>query len=517
MTSKLEIVAGAHALKDVLNEHASQYHHSRTLIEQRTAILLKDQKLKHIVTVSYGIKDLFLIGALTHSSMLLTGDTDLGKTTLAKLILNSLFGEEEKGWHKIDIDIESGKDLVVETHLDAIVRGETSDELYTINRALLLPGLITDELNRGHSKVVNSVMHIFDRDITMPNGKRAKLGHEYEPGKRYQFQIAAINEGEDYTGTFEIDKALRRRTIIEIPMNVFTPTPDDRHQLAESKEIVFGNTTNHFNEVLAVYRGLGQIKLHENAQLFIAFMEAFDYCEHSLNKEKRSVPDKGGSIYHICTKPIHGTDVVCRFIKSFDNELCPYVRGISPGISRNLVAVARGLAVLRAVKFAEFLNTWITNGATLPPPHADLLSILQEYTGTSHHGSDLAKLAFSKYVAELEVLPDDVEAVFGFVAYSKVGLASPWVVKHYQGNRFEAVRAFVAQAKEKFEEGAALRENLDVHGLIGSGLKDNHQWTAFDQYCTRENPWFWRAIEPHRNPRPNSATSRVQMEYLYQE
>ena len=96
-------------------------------------------------------------------------------------ILNSLFGEEEKGWHKIDIDIESGKDLVVETHLGAIVRGETSDDLYTVNRALLLPGLITDELNRGHSKVVNSVMHIFDKDITMQNGKRAKLGMSTNP------------------------------------------------------------------------------------------------------------------------------------------------------------------------------------------------------------------------------------------------------------------------------------------------------------------------------------------------
>ncbi len=521
MINRIDIVAKAHTLKGVLNEHASQYYHSKPLIEQRTPIILENRKLKHTITLNYGIKDILLVGALTQSSILMTGGTDWGKTTLAKLVMNSLFGKEAAGWYKININVDFNMDMIVKTDFGAIIEGKDSEVLYVVNPRFLLPGLIVDEINRSHAKIVTNLMHIFDMEINMPNGTKAKLGYEYEPGRTYQFQVAAINEGEEYSGTFDIDKAMRRRTIIEIPMDVFTPTPEDRRlaRNVRSKEVVLNNKTNHVSDIIEIYKGLGQLDLHENADLFLAFLEAFDFCEHSLTKEKGSIPAKGGSIYHVCTKPIHGADLVCRFIKSFENELCPYIRGITPGISKNLVSVAKGLAVLRAVKFAELLHSW-SSGIMVgsEAKYSERLEYaLQQYTATRFRGNDLARAALHKYVAELKVRPEDIEAIFGFVAYSKVGLSSPWIAKHYQGNRFEAVRTFVTQANEKFEEGVAHLENVDVHSIIGSGLAENHKWRELEQYCTRENPWFLKAMGPYIKP-PKGAVAKIeQMDYLYKE
>ena len=80
MTCTLSMVKRASSLNAIVHEHASQYRHSRPLIEQPTAILLKGQK--HPFTLTYDIKDIMFLGALTHSSILMTGDTDKGKTTL---------------------------------------------------------------------------------------------------------------------------------------------------------------------------------------------------------------------------------------------------------------------------------------------------------------------------------------------------------------------------------------------------------------------------------------------------
>ncbi|MBI4472196.1 MAG: hypothetical protein HY646_05975 [Acidobacteria bacterium] len=520
----LGTVAKTRSLKAIVDTQASNYFHSKPLIEQETPLILEQQKLAQPINLQYSIKELLLVGAITHSSVLITGDTDLGKTTLAKLVMNAVFGND--GWHKINVDIEYTKDMAVSTDFGAMVGGKTSEQLYTVYPWLGLPGLITDEINRGHSKVVNSLMHFFDREINLPNGQKAKIGYEYEPGKHYQFQIAAINEGEEYSGTFDIDKAMRRRTIIEIPMNNFTTTPIDRRLVRRraSKELVLPGGNNHIEDVLSIYRALDAMEVHPNADLFLAFLEAFDYCEHSLTREKKSIPAKGGSIYHVCTKPVHGANTVCRFIKSFENELCPYISGITPGISQNLVSVAKGLAVLRAVKVGEVLHAYAQGVSPKVKNPETFESTLQQYAGNRSRGRDLAKLVFTRYVHDLSVRPEDIEAVFCFVAYSKIGLSAAWVAKHYQGNRIEAVRSFVRQAKEKFEEGVAKIESVDIHGVVGSGLAQDHRWTNLRQYCEVHNPWFWKAMTPYVIGNDGSQTfqagqpSRLhEPDYLYQE
>ncbi len=511
MGDLLEIVGTTQRLRDAVYAHTAQYYHSRPMIQQHTGFTLEAAKVKHPLPLTYGIRDLFLVGALTHSSILLTGPTDLGKTMFAKVGMNSLFGEEELGWHKINIDIEYNKDIAASVDYRAMIEGRTSEDIYKLMPFLELPGLITDEINRSHSKINTSLMHFFDREITLPNGKKAKLGHKYSGDRRYQFQVAAINEGEDYSGTFEIDKAMRRRTIIEIPMGVFTPLPQDRVRAHGdfSKELELTNRASLVGDVLFVYQNLGAVQLHKNANLFLAYLESFDYCEHSLTKEKGSVPTKGGNIYHICTKPVQGANTICRFIKAFEDELCPYVTGISPGIAKNLISVAKGLALLRAVKIGEAVQRYSAGKAP------DLEPTLQGYTGSRARGDALAVRAFRQYVGSLEVLPEDIEAVFGFVAYSKIGLATPWVVKHYQGNRFAGVGAFLKQAKDKFEEGVARLITTDLGATIAPGPADAHKFTAIQQYCQASNPWLGQALQAVHGAPEALPPSAEDMSFLY--
>jgi len=511
MADVLKLVETTQHLRESVYAHTACYYHSRPMIRQRTGFTLPGEKAKYTLPLTYGIRDLFLVGALTHSSLLLTGPTDLGKTMFAKLGMNSLFGPEELGWHKINIDIEFSKDMAASIDYKAIMEGRSSEEVYRLMPFLELAGLITDEINRSHSKLNTSLMHFFDREITLPNGKKARLGRSYGKDGRYQFQIAAINEGEEYSGTFDIDKAMRRRTIIEIPMGVFTPLPADRVRAHGdfSKELRLTNRNDLFDDVVSVYGNLGEIPLHDNANLFLAYLESFDYCEHSLTKEKGSVPTKGGNIYHICTKPVQGVPTVCPFIRSFEDELCPYVTGISPGIAKNLISVAKGLALLRGVKIGEALRQYsIGESPELEP-------VLRKYTACALRGDALAAKSFQKYVRELEVLPEDIEAVFGFVAYSKIGLATPWIIKHYQGNRFAGVEAFLRQAKEKFEEGVGRLLTADPADVIAPGPADYHKLTSIQHYCQTSNPWLWQALQAVNGTKDSPPPIAESMAFLY--
>ncbi|MFH1401139.1 MAG: hypothetical protein ABIH41_06490 [Nanoarchaeota archaeon] len=517
-----------HTLKDVaeldfaVHDNAEDYHHGRELTTSDSGIVLPSKR-RHSITFSYDLKDLLLIGALTESPVLLTGGTDLGKTSIAKLVMNALFGKHDEGWHRLDFDNDFGKDAYTNVNFDAFQKeGMTTQDLYSAQPWLRLPGFIADELNRAHAKISTKALHIIrEKEITLPDGSRVQIGHPLAEGGTYQFQIATINEGSDYSGTFDLDRALRRRTTIEIPLDVFMPTPRDRKRILESgqEDIPMRNTQSRLEAVLQANHDVHTIQLHPNAQLFISYLEAFDYCKNSLTGEKGSVAARQGSIEHICTKPRRNSaDLLadgagCEYLRTFEDNLCPYVRGITPGISKNLVTVAKGFAALRAVKFAEALS-----GFAQGKRHRDLSYTihtpdqfersLQEYAGTSETGEALAHRALETYTATLEVELEDVQSAFGFVAYSKIGIALQWIGKHYQGNRFAAVNYFLQSAKTKFEEGLAAPALTTLAATLNGGAT-TEGIEAIKRHCETNNPWLWRVLDPHLNG-ANQSTDREQ-------
>ncbi|MBI1969580.1 hypothetical protein HYS48_02705 [Candidatus Woesearchaeota archaeon] len=530
-----KLIQSAHQLNAAVHGNAREYFHSRPVAVSTLSLILPEKR-KYPFQIVYDIKDLFTIGAVTQSSILMTGGTDTGKTTLAKLVMNALFGKEDEAWHRIDVDTDFGKDAYADVDFSVVTEGKKlSEGLYQAQRFLSLPGLIWDEINRTHAALANKLLHVFDKDISLPDGKRVKIGHPMDGGETYQFQVAAINEGTEYKGTFDVDKALRRRTIIEIPIDVFSATEHDRLliQKLSRKEVPLKNDQSRLETILEINRALEQqaIPIHPAAEMFVAYLEAFDFCRHSLSHEKGSVASQGGSIRYICSKPVYidgtmvpGSDVGCPFLKTFEHELCPNVRGITPGISKNLWAVARGFALIRATKFVEMMAGYLEGKATMPlqyrllEPGKDedatvmdanlerllmqqVENALQQYTGLKDAGATLARAAADKYLAELHVEIEDVEAAIGFVGYSKLGIATPWVLKHYQGNRYGAVTHFVRQAKSKFKEGLAMPALEKLPDIL-SGKGTSELLETIRTYCEAQNPWLWKVLTPYLGGQP---------------
>lgn len=507
----LSTVKKAHVLKNYIYDKTSQYYHSTILASSKGKILFDGTRQSF--SIRYGLKDILLIGALTESPVLLTGGTDLGKTTLAKYMMQALFGEEEKGWHRLDFDLDFGKDAYTNVNSDFFHEsGKSLKDLYSVHNWMFLPGFIADELNGAHPKILRKALHIIrEKDLTLSDGRREKIGHPLvEPmthapvnsSDTYQYQIATINEGHEYSGTFDMDKALRRRTTIEIPMDIFMPMPEDRLSLQKAMREPVEASQNNLMDVLDIFNQIKTLKLHPIAEILISYLESFDFCNNSLTGNKSSIPTINGSIRHICTKPAkigdeNISDIGCVFLKSFENDLCPEVRGITPGISENLVLVAKGFALLRAIKFVEMVSG-VNNQQSrkrlsyyVPVNPESFRESLKKYAGGE-------KQAITKYINNLEVEETDILSAICFVGYSKIGMSPNWVSKYYQGNKFEAVSNFCQTAYDKLVESLSMPEFDNLADVVSGKAPREHTKTIIDNLA-KSNPWLLRALTPYMN------------------
>lgn len=430
--------------------------------------------------VRYDLLDILLAGAITESSVLLTGRTDSGKTDLAKIVMTALFGAEAEGWHRLDMDIDFGRDDYMDVDFGVVRDGKKiSEGMYAALPFLRLPGLIVDEWNRAPPKIANKMIHFFDKDIKIGGGLRVKVGYQYgdgqsSDGRRYFFLVAAINEGEEYEGTFPIDKAARRRAVIEVPMDNFAPIIEDRLRISEGRTGRLElraepsiTLEQRVKQLLAIKSEVEQVPVDSSAKLFLLYLQSMDHCVRSQTLSKLGVNFSEA----ICTKPGPGQmsaaaagqpttgGGACHFY-TFNSGMCPAVRAISEGTSINLLRVARGFAALRAAK-------------------------------SSGSGAGAGDAAGN---VEVVVYPEDLMVAFPLVAYSKLGLSQPWVDKQFQGSLWLAINSVLGEARRKYERAhTALAQQIDslVKGeLSADGLQ------AMLDYCAKDDPWFMNSLVP---------------------
>ncbi len=149
-----------------------------------------------------------LIGRL---NIFLLGETGEGKTQLENDILD-LFGGKgffEQGRNDLTI-----KEMFTRLNLEKLKTAKTSDEIKEVTEHLGHPVYVIDELTRCVPAVQNQFFNLFDGFVTI-DGKKHMLGDGYSIG------VASGNSGVRYTGTSEMDRALRDRMHLIIDVDYF--------------------------------------------------------------------------------------------------------------------------------------------------------------------------------------------------------------------------------------------------------------------------------------------------------
>lgn len=424
-TSLLTKLAG---LDELVHDLAREFHNSTPVATYAVEPLHQPQGIPGGVwEVSYDLKDALLIAAITETPVLMVGATDTGKTTLAKLVLNALFGVENEGWAKLDVDTEFSQESLARTDFSALTQGRTSEQLYTVLPALQLPGLIIDEMNRTDPRLTAKLLHVvLEKEVGIGSSK-GYLGAKSKGESRYQLQICAINES--YKGTFDMDEALRRRVVMELPLDMFPPSMLDKSRMHRNpqRNIPLTGKDSHLDDVVSIKDAASQLKLSGEAEHFLLYLEAMESCVYSPTLTKGGFQSQTGiSLKQYCVRAGQG-GITCRFLNTYANEMCPNVRGLSSGVSKNLILLAQGFATMRAAKvFAR-------------------LQQLQE----EGHATGLED-AFESVSKNLQVETGDLMAAVPFVGYSKMGISNEWVGKEFKTSRWHAIKGVVDIAYQRF-------------------------------------------------------------------
>jgi hypothetical protein len=334
-------------LSDSLKEHTKSYRNSRVLATSF------DHKG---LGFDYTFRDILLSAAITDSSVLFIGGTDLAKTSLACMTMRGLFGEENIRWHRLQLNATFGKESFTEIDFSAITQGKSSTELVRGLKFLSLPGLILDEPNRAPAKITNPVLHIIDRDLTLDFGQQVKVGHEFG-GKTYQFLISCMNVGEEYEGVFEIDAAMSRRMVVKIPMDNFYPDLADIDELLREETSISANSykpQEHLDEVLTAYEAIHAIPVKEEAHNLMVYLLCMNACARSVTGSKVGIEFSE----HICSQPGIGNsqDGKCHCYDAAKN-ICPNVQAFTPGVMMKARDFAKGIALVRAAKLQTLIQS----------------------------------------------------------------------------------------------------------------------------------------------------------------
>ena len=464
--------------------------------------------------LGFTLFDWGLLGAISESSLLLIGDTDRGKTDYARIIMTALFGREEEGWHKTNVDIDFGALSYSNTDFSAIREGKSSEQLFSAQNFLEFPGLIWDEPNRAPAKLLNKMLHILEKHFHLENNKTIFSGRQYLKSNgrigRYQYHILAMNEGAQFHGISEMDRALRRRNVIEIPLDIFPATMADKIQMGRirTKALHLRPKGDHFDEVISVLNALEQIPVSANAEQLKLYLQSMDYCMFSLSKSKRGI----NFGQHICsgsqqisTSGRNITRGACHYLASYPHKMCPNTYGLSDGIAIRLMAIARAHALMRAAKtlynLADCLNICDIDRKFLPfKPEVSqhqqklLYRKISQFVKLPLLNQQLVPAFVDSYLKNLTVEPQDLYAVLPFVIYSKMDINADWVEENFQGSRWFAINAIVNLAYERVIRFQNNHPEIFARFVDGHGDSDNHVY----QQLVRNDIWLQRSLEAYK-------------------
>ena len=367
-----------------------------------------------ISDISFTLDDVLLSGAMTQSSILLNGSSGSGKTFLTELVSEYLFGKGNYARKNITPDMNEQDFMDID--FGAIKEGKRLKEALLADKVLACPAFIIDEANRAPPIIQNRLMQILENDIDLKS-KKIKAGVELENNDYYQWVLLTLNIGSEYAGTSAIDRALRDRITIDIPIDNFPPTIEDQVKMVR-KDFVKGSKMSRpegIEELIySIYQDLDAIQLSLEAEAFILYLSFCSNCVHSPTFTK----------YGVAFSPLFCREKDCEYARNPPlNKICPFTFAPSNRVLRRIVKVAKGFYLVRQAKIAQEIAA---------RENIDFNSIDQDFIVGN--------------VQQWEVSLKEVISIAPLILHSKVSMNREWVNNEYNGNSFLAAMEYIKVA-----------------------------------------------------------------------
>jgi len=260
---------------------------------------------KKVVDLIFKLSDVLLIGALTQSHVLLSGSSGSGKTLLAERMAEFLFGTN--GYSRKNITPDMNEQDFIDIDFGVIKGGGTLKEAMKADTLFDNPCLIIDEANRAPPIVQNRLMQILENNIDLKS-KIIHAGVLLEKNLYYHWNILTLNYGVEYTGTSAVDRALKDRVTLDIPIDNFPPNLDDQIMMIRdslvSNEVEKPSSVD--NLIYQIYRKMGNIQLSLEAEALILYLSFTSNC----------IKSPTGSKYGVIFSPQYCKDQDCEYARN---------------------------------------------------------------------------------------------------------------------------------------------------------------------------------------------------------
>jgi hypothetical protein len=405
--------------------------------------------------VSLDIKDILLVGALAGVDSLLTGRTGAGKTHLAKMVMTALFGRD--GYFSKTVTPGMSTSDFLDIDFGAIQRdGKSLREAMRAVEITKRPGVILNEPNRAPELVQAILIPFFDHEFEA-EGSPVELGVQVpDTGMRYQYRILTINEGAEYSGVVGLDRAVRDRMVIEVPMDHLTMSSGDVLRMFEkrtSAKMSDQAGDGLLEPLLAIHKQVLNLPLSQEARVLLVYLNGLGNCIRSLTGSKNGIAFTPA----ICGQG--GSAGGCHHFAPMGG-ICAAVFKPSARALLNLQSVARGVAAVRLAHAA-------------------------------------ARQTDCEFAESIEVTEADVLAAAPLVLYSKLEIDPAWIAKRYQGNKWAAIKSVTAEARARItlarkellpsiQNGEFTAEKKK--GLLRTWVEGNDAWLATWQEAGYNGP-----------------------------
>ena len=393
------------------------------------------------------VKDIFVLAMICQAPLGLLGSTDRGKTALASLALQGIFGEHKKHWWRVEISSSMSADDLLEIDMSKLADSKLSEAM-SAAPWLSFPGRLADEINRCPAKLANHILHLIDGsglhlrgDLFIPVGLPYRVNGKM---KRYSFTTTTENP-DDYEGTYTVDPALVRRIVLSVDLDDNLPSVQDLAKLMEEgrAKLDLPQCSPLTDSVIRVYESLPTcVPISPLAKLFLHYLSGLNTCVRTRSGRLRIDLQPG-----ICDK--------CHLYKS--HPFCGRVGGLSEGLLLWTKEVATGIAAVRAAKVLRQVREDCEQ-----KDHGEV----QRFLDSSATGSKLFDAFRRRYLAELSVIGEDVIAAYSLIAPNHVYIDRSWLEAQAAYENRETY-AFADVAARSWE---AMQQLLRKHGTLFDAL-----------------------------------------------